>query len=161
MRSLVGIITTIATVIHFTFGCCLHPCHGGGRGECVSHAIPAAACDECCHDDHDDHDHHEHEEAAVEADGVSCDVADFSLVATLIADGCHPCQGCHCAATSPEVVTYLKWSHHLKWSLASDIVATIESEAIVLFAVVGGKHPPDPHLRPCPRGQALFERFLI
>ena len=153
MRSLVGIITTIATVIHFTFGCCLHPCHGGGRGECVSHAIPAAACDECCHDDHD---RHEHDEAADEADGVSCDAADTSLVAALVSDSCHSCQGCHCAATSTDVVTHLKWS-----PLASGIVATIESEAITLFAVAGGKHPPDPHLRPCPRGQALFERFLI
>jgi len=152
VRSLVGIITTIATVIHFTFGCCLHPCHDGGRGECVSHAIPAAACDECCHDDHD---HHDHEEAAGEADGVSCYVADFSLVATLVADGCHPCQGCHCAATSTEVVPDWKWS-----PLESGIVASIDGEAITLCAVVGGKHPPDPHLRPCP-GQALFERFLI
>jgi hypothetical protein len=153
VRSLVGIITTIATVIHFTFGCCLNPCHGGGRGECVSHAIPAAACDECCHDDHD---RHQHDEAAGEADGVSCDVADSSLVAVLVSDSCHPCQGCHCAATSSEVVTHLKWS-----PLASGIMATIESEAITLFAVVGGKHPPDPHLHPCPRGQALFERLLI
>jgi len=153
VRSLVGIITIIATVIHFTFGCCLHPCHGGGRGECVSQAIPAAACDECCHDDHG---RREHGEAADEADGVSCDVADFSLVVTLVSDSCHPCQGCHCAATSPEAVTHLKGS-----PLASGIVATIESEAVTLFAVVGGKHPPDPHLRPCPRGQGLFERLLI
>ena len=159
MRSLVGIITTIATVIHFTFGCCLHPCHGGGRGECVSQAIPAAACDECCHEDHD---RHQYDEAAGEADGVSCDAADSSLVTAIVSDSCHPCQGCHCAATSPEVVTHLKWSHHPKWlPVASGIVATIESEAMTLFAVVGGKHPPDPHLRPCPRGQALFERFLI
>ena len=153
MRSLVGIITTIAMVIHFTFGCCLHPCHGGGRGECVSQAIPAAACDECCHDDHD---RHEHDEAADEADGVSCDAADSSLVAALVPDSCHPCQGCHCAATSTEGVTHLKWS-----PMASRIVATIESEAITLLAVACGKHPPDPHLHPCPRGHALFERFLI
>jgi hypothetical protein len=54
------------------------------------------------------------------------------------------------------VVTYLKWS-----PLASGVVAAIESEAITLFAVAGGKHPPDPHLHLCPSGQALFERLLI
>ena len=153
MRSLVGIITTIATVIHFTFGCCLHPCHGGGRGECVSQATSAAACDECCQDELD---RHQHDAAAGEAAAVSCDAADSSLVAALVPDSCHPCQGCHCAATSSEAANHLKWS-----PLASGIVATIESDAIPLFAVVGGKHPPDPHLRPCPRGRGLFERLLI
>ena len=149
MRSLVGIITTIAMVIHFTFGCCLHPCHGGGRGECVSHATEALPCDACS-------DACDHEDAASELNGVPCGHSESGSAAAVVTENCHGCEGCHCAATSPQTLTTFLWS-----PLASGIAAAIESEAITLFAVVGGKHPPDPHLHPCPRGQSLFERLLI
>lgn len=147
MRSFVGIITTIATVIHFTFGCCLHPCHVGGRGDCVAHAIETIECDVCCHD---------HEEAAPEPNDGQCVFAVFSLSTTLAPVNCHGCEGCRCAATSTETVTTLPWS-----PLACGIAAARDSDAITMFAVTCGKHPPDPHIHPCPSHCALFERFLI
>ena len=147
MRSLIGIITTIATVIHFTFGCCLHPCHVGGRGESFTHASDAAACEACCHD---------HEDAASELGGPQCGSAYVSLTTTLCSDSCHGCEGCHCAATATETATSLPWS-----PLAFGIVANRDSEAIPLFSETCGKQPPDPHLRACPTRHALFERFLI
>jgi hypothetical protein len=159
VRSLVGIITTIATVIHFTFGCCLHPCHFGGCSETVPHAVESAACDACCHD-HDDaasaYDtlpcgHIEDVRAEVHAEGgrASMSVADHCL-------GCDGCQGCHCVATSTETGATVSWS-----PLASGIVAALDSDAIVLFAGAGGRRPPDPHLHPRPGRHPLFERFLI
>lgn len=147
MRSLVGIITTIATVIHFTFGCCLHPCHVGGRGDCVAHATEAIDCDACCHD---------HEEASPDLDGRPCVVAACSLSATLEPVSFHGCEGCHCAATATETVTRVPSS-----PLASGIVAARDAEAITLFAVTCGKQPPDPHLHPGSSRRALFERLLI
>jgi hypothetical protein len=149
VRSIVGIITTIAMVIHFTFGCCLHPCHGGGRGECVSHATEAFVCDACC-------DACDHEDATSEMDGVPCGHAEGVVAAITVTEHCHGCEGCHCAATSTETLATFLWS-----PLVSDMVARIDSEAIVLLALVGGRHPPDPHVRPRPHGQTLFERMLI
>lgn len=57
VRSLVGIITTIATVIHFTFGCCLHPCHFGGHGEGATATVGSVGAEPCCHDHFHDHLH--------------------------------------------------------------------------------------------------------
>jgi len=147
VRSLIGIITTIATVIHFTFGCCLHPCHSGGRGECVAHAIETIECDVCCHD---------HEDETIELNGERCGFGNVSFSATLVSDTCHGCEGCRCAATSTETVTTLPWS-----PLACGIAAARDSDAITMFAITRGKHPPDRHVHPCPSRCALFERFLI
>jgi len=147
VRSLIGIITTIATVIHFTFGCCLHPCHSGGRGERFTHTIEAAACEACCHD---------HQDATEELDGERCGFGNVSFLATLVSDTCHGCEGCRCAATSTETVTTLPWS-----PLACGIAAARDSDAITMFAITCGKHPPDPHIHPCPSHCGLFERFLI
>ena len=147
VRSLIGIITTIATVIHFTFGCCLHPCHVGGRGECFAHESDAAACEACCHDQ---------EDAASEPGDPQCGTAFVSLATTLYSDGCHGCDGCHCAATATEAVTSVPWS-----SLAFGSVAAHDSETFAVFAVTCARQTPDPHVRPCPSRHALFERFLI
>lgn len=147
MRSLVGIITTIATVIHFTFGCCLHPCHVGGRGDCMAHAIEAIECDACCHD---------HEEAAPEPNDGQCILAEFSLSATRAPVNCHDCEGCHCAAITTETVRRVPWS-----PLASGIVAAHDGEAITLFAVTCGRQSPDPHTHQGASRLALLERFLI
>ena len=160
MRSLVGIITTIATVIHFTFGCCLHPCHFGGCSETVPHAVESAACDACCHD---------HDDGARACDNSPCgQTEDVHAVNSHAADGygtitiadhclgCDGCQGCHCVATSTETGATVSWS-----PLASGIMAAVDSDAIVLFAAACGRHPPDPHVLPCACRHALFERFLI
>ena|GEM_PF-1624552 len=164
MRSLVGIITTIATVIHFTFGCCLHPCHFGGCSEAVPHAFESAACEACCH--HHDHDH---DDVASECENSACgrieDVRDAVVCAEdgrgtiVVADhclGCDGCQGCHCVATSTETGATVSWS-----PLASGIVAAFDTKAIVLFADACERRAVDPHVHPCPCRHALFERFLV
>ena len=149
MRSLVGIITIIATVIHFTFGCCLHPCHFGGCGDCPAQASAVVACEECCHD-------HVHEDAASESDGLQCGQADVGLMAAGGSDGCHGCSGCDCAATSAEMATAFSWSPQ-----ASGIAATVDGQAIAVLAGASGKLPPDPCMHARGRRHALFERFLI
>lgn len=151
MRSLVGIITTIATVIHFTFGCCLHPCHAGGRGDCGAHGIEAAVYEDCCHA-HDD----DHADAGCESEGGPCGHEGASLAAASACDACHGCEGCHCAATASETGTTLPWPQ------AEAIVVPVgDGAAITPFAERRGKQPPDPHVHPCSGRQALFERFLI
>jgi hypothetical protein len=150
VRSLVGIITTIATVIHFTFGCCLHPCHFGGCTSSAAHAVEPAACDACCHD---------HDDAARECETSPCRRIEDGNGSISDADhglGCGGCQGCHCVATSTETGASISWS-----PLASGIVAALDSDAVVLVAVACGRQPPDPRMHPCPGRDALFERFLI
>jgi len=155
VRSLVGIITTIATVIHFTFGCCLHPCHFGGCSETAAHAVESAACDACCHD---------HDDVTSECANSPCGpneavhaVAGRAMIT--VPDrclGCNGCQGCHCVATSTETGTVVSWT-----PLASGIAAALDSHAIVLFAVACGRQPPDSRMHPSAGRDALFERFLI
>ena len=151
VRSLVGIITTIATVIHFTFGCCLHPCHLGGRGECVTRVTEAAACEGCCHDhagaagDHG-------AEPSVRVEGS----AESSVGAMVACDGCLGCDGCHCAATPTETGTTFASSPP-----SAFLVSAFDEGAAVPFAVASGMQPPDPNAHPCPGRHALFERFLI
>ena len=162
MRSLVGIITTIATVIHFTFGWCLHPCHFGGCSEAVPHAVESAACEACCHD-------HDHDDVASECENPACGCIEDVRVAVvcagdgratiMVADhclGCDGCQGCHCVATSTETGATVSWS-----PLASGIVAALDSKAIVLFADACERRAVDPHVHPCPCRHALFVRFLV
>jgi len=188
VRSLVGIITTIttiATVIHFTFGCCLHPCHFGGcvqtathavdliqtathavdsmqtathavdSMQTATHAVDSESCNACCHD---------HDDVAGECETSPYGQADHGhptdgRATITVADhclGCGGCQGCHCVATSTDAGTTVSWS-----PLASGIMAALDSHAIVLCAVACGTHPPDPRMHPCPARHALFERFLI
>ena len=160
MRSLVGIITTIATVIHFTFGCCLHPCHFGGCREAAPHAVESAACEACCHD---------HDEVASECENLACGriedghatvgCAGDGRATTMVADhclGCDVCQGCHCVATSNETGATVSWS-----PLASGIVATLDSKAIVLFADACERRAIVQPGDPCRCRHALFERFLV
>ena len=154
MRSLVGIITTIATVIHFTFGCCLHPCHTGGRGDCVAVGTSVEACEDCCHA-HLDPESDEHARAAGEPEGGLCGGDGTNLVAASDCDACHGCHGCHCAATSTETGMTLPWQQ------AAAVLVPASGAAIVPFADARGRQPPDPHVHPCAARNPLFERFLI
>jgi len=149
VRSVVGIITILATVIHFTFGCCLHPCHFGGCGDCVLQATEPATCEDCCHD-------HDHEEAAQARGRTESGRVDIGLAATSRSDGCHGCSGCDCAATTADTPPDSTWS-----PLACGIMATGDGAAITSFAVAAGRRPPDPSAHPCPSRHALFERLLI
>ncbi len=151
MQSLVGIITTIATVIHLTFGCCLHPCHFGGHGERETPTGGSVTAEACCHDHLPDDvasesctDEFRH---GVKVDGVM-------LSASEACGDCDACHGCQCAALSTEALPILSWA-----PLVSGILATVDGAAITNSLARGGQPPPDRH--PRTRRPALFERLLI
>ena len=151
MRSLVGIITTIATVIHLTFGCCLHPCHIGGHGDAATPAVGLVTADGCCHD-------HLPDDVAIqpatEPSGHGAEVDGAALSASEACADCDACHGCQCAALAAEALPILSWS-----PLASGILAAVDGAAIANAQARGGRPPPDRHLR---AGRpALFARLLI
>ena len=152
VRTLVGIVTIFATVMHFTFGCCGHSCHLGGRGECVAHAGEPMARESCCHD-------HDHDAAAPAAAGDhdgSVEVGFAAGVSPGDCPGSERCHGCHCAAMPTGNLVMLPWS-----PLASGIAATLDGDSLALVAITRGKPPHDPPIHPCRSRQALHERFLI
>lgn len=145
MRSLVGIITILATVIHFTFGCCLHACHISGHGE--SPAVASVSADACCHDEADGFGA-EHDSRRGDRDAADLSVSDHC-------HGCDGCQGCHCAALSTEARSTTLWA-----PLAPALAVATKGTLDVLPATVR-EPPPD---RPGHRGRrrpALFERLSI
>jgi len=148
VRSLVNILMTVATVIHFTLGCCLHPCHFGGCLEAVAIEVPASAT--CCHD---------HGVAASEADGMRCGRTEVGPATTLTAGrcgSCDGCQGCHCAATLASATSMFPW---LPWALVA--VTAIDGDAIAPRGFACGEILADPSFSPCPSRHGLFERFLV
>ena len=151
MRSLVGIITTIATVIHFTFGCCLHPCHFGGHGEGATATVSSVGAEACCHD-------HLHDNVASQSDtdtsGRGAEVDRATLVASEPCTDCDACHGCQCACLSTEATPIPPWS-----PLASGILAAVNG-ATVPSSLARGRQPPPVRHRRSSR-PALFERLLI
>jgi hypothetical protein len=151
VRSLVGIITTIATVIHFTFGCCLHPCHFGGHGEGVTPTVGSVAAEACCHDHlHDD----EASRPDTDTSGHGAEVDGMTLSASEACADCDTCHGCQCAALSVEALPIPSWS-----PLASGMLAAVDGDAIASALARGGQPPPVRH--PRTSRPALFERLLI
>ena len=149
MRSLVGIITILATVIHFTFGCCLHACHVAGHGE--SPAVGSVIADACCHDEIDgggaapDADHGSHRG---DRDGADPSVSDRC-------HDCAGCQGCHCAALSTGARSIAPWAS-LAPASASAMEATLD-----IVQDAGREPPPDRHGHRGRSRPALFERLSI
>ena len=151
MRSLVGIITTIATLIHFTFGCCLHPCHFGGHGEGAMPTVGSVAAEACCHD-------HLHDDGASQPDtdtsGHGAEVDGVTRSASETCADCDTCLGCQCACLSTEVTPIPSWS-----PLASGILAAVDRGTVPTSLARGGQLPPVrfPRIgRP-----TLFGRLLI
>ena len=91
MRGLISTITTIAAVIHFTFGCCLHLPHGEAAVGCRLHAAAHGCGDGCAFDGCGDHGCLEEVHGDTHGQGVHRSPAD---------DAGHDCDGCHCAATT-------------------------------------------------------------
>jgi len=144
VQAFIGIVATVATVIHLTFGCCAHPCHFTGHGK--SCRIPARiASTGCCHHGHG---HHSQSEKPQQ------DAASWGQVASHGQD-CHHCSGCSCTATvsgkvTPPMVlplvTYLGSSSNP----AHSCLTTAELRLI-----------PDPFAYAGLRPHSIFERFLI
>lgn len=96
MRPFISCITTLATVMHLAFGCCLHATHVGAASECwPADALAAHECD-------GDHDHgcdHGHAGACVNAPVESPDAVAGTHPAMAGADVAHhDCPGCRCMA---------------------------------------------------------------
>lgn len=151
MHSLVGIITTIATVIHLTFGCCLHPCHFGGHGDAATPSLGLVTADACCHD-HLPDDVLTH--LATEPSGHGAEVAGVTLFASEACADCDACHGCQCAALSAEAMPIPSWS-----PLASGTLAAVDGAAVANSQARSRQPLPDCH--PRSGRPALFERLLI
>ena len=151
VRSLVGIITTIATVIHLTFGCCLHPCHFGGHGDAATPSVGLVTAEACCHDHLPDD---VLIQRATDPSGHGAEVDRITLSASEACADCDACHGCQCAALSAEPLPIPSWS-----PLASGILAAVDGAAIANSQAKSGQPPPDCH--PRSGRPALFERLLI
>lgn len=99
MRPAIAIVTTLATVIHFTFGCCLHAAHFGGDRSCCPAKAAAAEV-------HDDDCHCEEDHAGAPQTARRADMsrgrdggADSAAIEPGVECGC---AGCTCAATATE-----------------------------------------------------------
>ena len=155
MRFLVGIITTIATVIHFTFGCCLHPCHFGGHGEEATPTVGSVAAEACCHDHlHDNlHDNVAHQ-PDTDTCGRSAEGEGVTLSVSRACSDCDACLGCQCACLSTEVTPIPSWS-----PLALGMLAAVDGGTIPGSLARGRQPLPVRH--PRSSRPALFERLLL
>ena len=151
MRSLVGIITTVATVIHLTFGCCLHPCHFGGHGDGLTPSVGLVTAEACCHDHLPDD---VLSQTATDPSGHTAEVDRATLFASEGCGDCDACHGCQCACLSTEATPIPFWS-----PLASGILAAVNGGMVPSSLARGGQPPPVRH--PRSSRPALFERRLI
>lgn len=101
MRLAIVLATTIATLMHFTVGCCLHgmrcdgvACRATGGGDDRSTDCLGDCLGDHCHACDDGHDV---PQAAIAADGPIDGVARVVVAAAQHASG-PVCAGCHCAA---------------------------------------------------------------
>ena len=98
MRLAIVLVTAIATLMHFTVGCCLHGVRCDGVACCAAGGgdAPAGCADDRCHAC--DHDRIASPAPAIAADGL----ADHTVVSAMAAaehdSSDHGCAGCHCAA---------------------------------------------------------------
>lgn len=152
MRPAIAFVTTLATVIHFTCGCCLHASHFAADGGCCAGVIAAGRGDGCC----EDHDHdHDHDPSGNPADCHESGVTAVPAAAAVAAPGCG-CDGCDCAATPVESRAEMRGPAAGCWvgSLLDAIPAGSASASRGDGA--GSPGPVQSRLRP-----PLSERFLV
>ena len=151
VRPVIASFTLLATLLHFTVGCCGHV-HADGTRPC-EHARVAEVCD-AGHDHGHDHDHdHEHTTPSVSSDDALVD----GIVALSDASPDspeHDCHGCDCVATSDSrSLDTIPVNFFLaEWTLPAPELTPAVSN--------GGWMPADPPVSTAiePR---LFERLLI
>ena len=153
MRPLIGIIATVATVIHFTFGCCLHPCHQACPRVCAAQPAQPSSSDHCCHG---------HEEGAAgtttaaPSDESAPDLATSRWAASEDSEHGADCGGCHCTATSTSEIETVQ-----RFPLISGILATVNSDLIRLGAGRSEARSSASGQRLGQCAQRLCERLLI
>lgn len=146
MRGLIASITTLAVVLHLSFGCCLHLPHaataccqaldanlreGGCDGDDCTHAASRLASPQDCRD---------------QDPCGACRAGDPAA--------CHDCPGCQCAAT-------IEGEIEIVVSLAAD-VSWMETDVppdITAASMRRGTGDPGPVIST--QRPSLFERFLV
>lgn len=143
MQAFIGIIATAAMVMHFTFGCCAHPCHFIGHTNSAATQAEVATAG-CCHHGHA-HPGHSHATAQNVEQGEH---------GAGIHPGCHDCDGCTCVATvSGKVIP--------PTDLPLVAFLSIKDEAEQLLSAADFRLLPDPFAYAGLRPHSIFERFLI
>lgn len=151
VRAFVSLVATVATVMHLTFGCCLHAAHFGPAAAC--HGCPGheGEADACCMD----HEHgHEHESVAeAGADEVS-PPGGLAVRAGTMAAG-HDCTGCSCTASIEDDAA-------VRWPASAAPLVTAMADVGVSACVAGIDRARDRGGSPPPRDtHPLHERLLV
>lgn len=141
MKAFVGFVATVATVMHFTFGCCAHPWHFTGHAE-KAEAVQAGSC---CRHSHSKYTH---------SDGRKTKTSEH-------ADGWnqahHSCEGCVCAATQTAEIQPVTSGD---WVFVESLPA-MDGNASALQLIGRANALGDPPRWAKLRLHSLFERFLI
>jgi hypothetical protein len=156
IRIVVNLLVAFATVIHFTFGCCLHISHAGAGHTCglgsshaaeVQHAAEAQEDCDCHGHDGDDEGEHRHGHRMKADDGTG-------IAPGPECDG-HDCGGCDCVANATAADQSTDW-----WPLDSNLDAVLDARdleaACASARPTGGGDPP-----PMPQRHSLYERMLV
>ena len=149
MRSAIGFVTTLATVIHFTFGCCLHAPHVGITGDCCGTQAVGCGADADC----DCHDHDPDLTGAASAchgRGPSA-----SHPESCVAAASCPCDGCDCAASLLKIDDDFR-GPTVVWWIGRVLDAASAGLGCAGGDRAGGRPPAD-----CVPRSPLFERLLV
>jgi hypothetical protein len=142
-------LTLIATVMHFTFGCCLHASHFGGSDTCCMSALVSAHGGDCG-EGHD----HDHDVAATTVAGHDAHATSGPCQAHAAASTCD-CDGCTCVATAPTSELRIDAPAPGAW-IGDGLLAPPVNLTSPGLVGRGLESPPLSALRP-----PLFERLLV
>lgn len=146
MKSLLCILTTVATVLHLGIGCCGHL----GVAGCHGHAVAeAAGCEDgCCGECDTAAEHDDHHAAASTAAGTRITACDCIG---------HDCAGCHCAASETRPLSLDDCVVRSSWAAIRLADDPAHAERGVSSP---RRHEPVPDTGG-PRRHSLLGRFLI
>lgn len=162
MRTVVSLPTAFATVIHFSFGCCLHASHAQAGHDCgvdtahaaIAHLSDEAPADEAeehcdCHGAEDDDaggHHHDQRLKAAEGAGVASKPE---------RDG-HDCGGCDCVADATAADQSGEWR-----PLDSGLDAALDARDLAAASFASRRASADGDPPPRPDRHSLYERLLV
>jgi len=142
VRSFLAVLTTLATVVHFTVGCHAHAGHDHAVEVCPG-TVAAGACDEAHDDRHDD--------APMPATADDRTVTSGDAVSHTAEPGCY---GCDCAATCDAKPAGPMLADHLGVAWKAESIELIASVTRGPWEVADS--PVLSELEP-----RLFERLLV
>jgi len=149
-RIVVSLLAAFATVIHFTFGCCLHGSHSGAGhdgGLASAHAAEAPTDCDCHGHEGDDEGNHCHDRRVEAQEGTG-------LFSGPECDG-HDCGGCDCVADATAADQSTDWR-----PLDSSLDAALDARDLAA-ACAAGRPTGDGDPPPLPERHSLYERLLV